>query len=265
MKKLFKYAALGLLSASCATVPMSGRKQLSLVSDAQIQQEAAAAYTALLRSPETKVVSKTSDAALVEKVGKRIAAAVNEYLASEGLAAQYAFKWEFSLIESPEINAWCMPGGKVAIYTGILPVTANESGMATVMGHEIAHAVARHSAERISNALLAQMIGAAANAATEGAKQGLREAVNRTYGVGSQLYLLGHSRGNESEADKLGLMFMAMAGYDPNAAVPFWERMAAAKGANAGAQPEFLSTHPSDARRIRDIQQLIPEAMKYYK
>jgi|GEM_PF-6460454 len=146
MKKQIKYvrtAVLALVMASCATVPMTGRRQLSLVSDAQIQQEAAAAYTALLRSPETKVVTTSAKAALVKKVGNRIAAAVDDYLKVQGLANQYNFQWEFNLIESPEINAWCMPGGKVAIYTGILPVTANEAGLATVMGHEIAHAVAR--------------------------------------------------------------------------------------------------------------------------
>src|SRR5690606_10270589 len=154
MRNFTKYVAMGLLGvtiASCSTVPLSGRKQLSLVSDDQIQDHAATAYNEFLNSPNTKVVTGTSDAALVKKVGNRIAAAVNQYLSSQGLANQYNFNWEFNLVQSSDVNAWCMPGGKVAVYTGILPFTANEDGLATVMGHEIAHAIARHSMEQMSN------------------------------------------------------------------------------------------------------------------
>ncbi|MFD1769039.1 M48 family metallopeptidase [Sphingobacterium suaedae] len=266
MKRIFKYTfivALVAIVASCSTVPLSGRKQLSLVSDEQIQEQAAVAYKEFLNSSKTKVVTGTSNAALVKKVGNRIATAVNQYLAAEGLANQYNFNWEFNLVESNDVNAWCMPGGKVAVYTGILPFTANEAGLATVMGHEIAHAIARHSMEQMSNQYAMQVGAQVLGVATSGKSSIVQGLVNNAYGIGGQLALLKYSRSNESEADQLGLIFMAMAGYNPETAVKFWERMASAKAASS--TPEFLSTHPSDVRRINDIQKLIPTAMKYYK
>lgn len=267
MKKILKYtslAAIVAIVAACSTVPLSGRKQLSLVSDDQIQQQASAAYKEFLGSPNTKVLTGTSDATRVKQVGNKIAAAVNQYLKAEGLANQFNFNWEFNLVESADVNAWCMPGGKVAVYTGILPFTANEDGLATVMGHEIAHAIARHSMEQMSNQYALQVGAQVLGVATTGKNSIVQGLVNNAYGIGGQLALLKYSRSNESEADQLGLMFMAMAGYNPQNAVAFWERMASAKS-KANATPEFLSTHPSDARRITDIQKLIPEAMKYYK
>lgn len=267
MKKIFKYTslvAIAAVMASCSSVPLSGRKQLSLVSDDQIQQQAATAYKEFLSDSKTKVVTGTSDAALVKKVGNNIAAAVNQYLKTEGLSNQYNFNWEFNLVKSNEVNAWCMPGGKVAVYTGILPFTAGEDGLATVMGHEIAHAIARHSMEQMSNQYAMQIGAQALGVATSGKSAIVQGLVNNAYGIGGQLASLKFSRSNESEADQLGLMFMAMAGYNPEHAASFWQRMASAKS-KANAQPEFLSTHPSDARRVADIQKLIPEAMKYYK
>jgi len=264
---IFKYTAmvmLGATLASCATVPLSGRKQLALVSDEQIQEQAAVAYKEFLSSAETKVITGTSNAALIKTVGNKIATAVNQYLVSQGLADQYNFNWEFNLIESPDVNAWCMPGGKVAVYTGILPFTANESGLATVMGHEIAHAIARHSMEQMSNQYAMQVGAQVLGVATSGKSTIFQGIVNNAYGIGGQLALLKYSRSNETEADQLGLMFMAMAGYNPETAVSFWERMASAKSPNS-TPPEFLSTHPSDVRRIQNIQNLIPQAMKYYK
>ena len=266
MNTIFKYTAVvltGALLASCSTVPLSGRKQLSLVSDSQIQQQAANSYKEFLSSSSTKVVTGTSNAALVKKVGNKIAAAVNQYLTSQGLASQYNFNWEFNLVESPDVNAWCMPGGKVAIYTGILPFTANEAGLATVMGHEIAHAIARHSMEQMSNQYAMQVGASVLGVATSGKSNLFNTVVNNAYGIGGQLALLKYSRGNETEADQLGLMFMAMAGYNPETAVSFWERMASAKAKSS--TPEFLSTHPSDARRITEIQKLVPQALQYYK
>lgn len=267
MRSFFKYASvatvIGIVTA-CSTVPLSGRKQLSLVSDDQIQQQASVAYKEFLGSAKTKVVTGTSDATAVKRVGNKIAAAVNQYLKTRGLANQYNFNWEFNLVESSEVNAWCMPGGKVAIYTGILPFTANEDGLATVMGHEIAHAIARHSMEQMSNQYALQFGAQALGLATAGKNVLFQGMVNNAYGIGGQLALLKYSRSNETEADELGLMFMAMAGYNPQNAVSFWERMAAAKS-KANSTPEFLSTHPSDARRVADIKKLIPEAMKYYK
>lgn len=263
MKKVFKYTSMFLIGAtlaSCSTVPITGRKQLSLVSDSEIQEQAASSYKQFLNSSKTKVITGTSQATLVKKVGNKLAIAVNQYLTQQGIADQFNFNWEFNLVQSDEVNAWCMPGGKVAIYTGILPVTQNETGLATVMGHEIAHAIARHSMEQMSRQYATQALGTVIGVATSGSTYA--GIINNAYGIGGQLTSLKYSRGNESEADRMGLVIMAMAGYNPTEAVKFWERMAS--GGSSG-NPEFLSTHPSDARRISDIQKLLPEALKYYK
>lgn len=250
--------------ASCATVPLTGRRQLSLVNEAEIQQQASLAYRDFLGSAETKVVKGTAEDKQVQRVGSRISAAVTRFLNENGYGNQYDFAWEFSLIEEKAINAWCMPGGKVAIYTGILPVTQTEAGLATVMGHEIAHAIAKHSGERMSQQIAAQVGGVAVGVATTEQSNTTRAVINTAYGLGGQLALLNYSRNQELEADRLGLVFMAMAGYDPREAIGFWQRMAQAKQTGQ-APPEFLSTHPSDARRINNISKLVPEAMQYYK
>lgn len=269
MKLLTKSISLFLIAlfvAACATVPLTGRRQLSLVNEKEIQQQAALVYSEFLSDPATKVVSGNANAQLVQRVGKNIASAVNQFLNESGYADEYDFDWQFTLVEEDQINAWCMPGGKVAIYSGILPVTKNEAGLATVMGHEIAHAIAKHSAERMSQSIVAQAGGAAVGIATAEKSNTTRAVINTAYGLGGQLALLSYSRNQESEADRLGLVFMAIAGYNPNEAVGFWERMSQAKqSSGGGAPPEFLSTHPSDARRINDIQKLIPEALAYYK
>lgn len=247
---------------SCSTVPLTGRKQLSLVDDSQINQAAAASYKQLLSDPKTKVLSNNSaETQRVKRVGQQLAVAIERYLKQNGYADQYKFAWEFNLIQSNEVNAWCMPGGKVAIYSGILPVSQTDAGLAVVMGHEIAHAIARHSAERMSQEMAAQAGGSIIGAATN--NKSSANIINALYGVGGQLALLKYGRDQETEADRLGLTFMAMAGYDPNEAVAFWTRMAAQN--KGGAPPEFLSTHPADATRIANIKATIPEAMKYYK
>lgn len=248
---------------SCSTVPLTGRKQFLAVSDDQVNQSAAQSYRQLLTDPKTTVVSNSSDAQRVKRVGNQLAAAIQRYLSQNGYGDQYNFQWEFNLIQSKEVNAWCMPGGKVAVYTGILPITKDDAGLATVMGHEIGHAIARHSAERISQEYVAQGLGTAVGVASNNTASPLVKLTSQLYGTGSQLALLHYGRSQESEADRLGLTFMAMAGYDPHAAVSFWQRMAAQS--NGQSQPEFLSTHPSDQRRIADIQARLPEAMKYYK
>ena len=247
---------------ACSTVPLTGRKQFSLVGDSEINTSAAQSYNQLLSDPKTKVITGTRDAESVKRVGNRLAAAIETYLKNNGYGDQYSFNWEFNLIQSKEINAWCMPGGKVAVYSGILPITMDDAGLATVMGHEIGHAIARHSAERISQQMAAEAGGALVGAAASDKSQTTQAVVNELYGVGGQLVLLKYSRNQESEADRLGLTFMAMAGYDPNSAVAFWQRMAAQN--QGGAPPEFLSTHPADETRIQDIKNHIPEAMKYY-
>jgi predicted Zn-dependent protease len=189
---------------------------------------------------------------------------VTTYFAQHNLSQDLSgYAWEFNLIESKEVNAWCMPGGKVVVYSGILPITQNETGLAVVMGHEIAHAAAKHSNERMSQALVEQLGGQTLAAALQQKPQQTQDLLMSLFGVGVQLgAILPYSRVQESEADHLGLIFMAMAGYDPNGAIEFWQRMSQ----NAGAQPiEFLSTHPSDANRIKKIKSEIAEAMKYYK
>jgi predicted Zn-dependent protease len=214
---------------------------------------------------EHKLSTNKEQADMVKRVGARIQDAVERYFKAEGMGGRLAdYKWEFNLVEDKQVNAWCMPGGKVVVYTGILPVTQGETGLAVVMGHEIAHAIAEHGNERMSQGLLAQFGGVALAEALSTQPAATQQLWMSVYGVGAQYgAIMPYGRMQESEADHLGLIFMAMAGYDPNEAISFWQRMASQKGGQA--PPEFLSTHPSDATRIEKIKQLIPEAMKYYK
>lgn len=247
---------------SCSKVPVTGRKQFSLVPDNMINSMSFSQYKSVLQ--ENKVITTGTDAQMVKTVGQKIAGAVTTYLQQNKAGDRVNdFKWEFNLIESKDVNAWCMPGGKVAVYTGILPLTQNETGMAVVMGHEVAHAVARHGSERMSQGLV-QQLGAVGLAVALKDKPTQTQALfNQAYGVGTTVGLmLPFSRKHESEADKLGLIFMAMAGYNPQEAVPFWQRMSKAGGPKP---PEFLSTHPNDATRVKDIQNFLPTAQKYYK
>ncbi|PIQ22821.1 MAG: peptidase M48 [Cytophagales bacterium CG18_big_fil_WC_8_21_14_2_50_42_9] len=257
-KKLI-YSVLFTAMVACTTVPITGRRQLSLVSSAEIQAQSYAAYKQVL---DTATVLNNNDAAMVKRVGGRIRQAVEQYMAQNNYSSQLeGFAWEFNLLKDNQVNAWCMPGGKVAVYTGILPLTQNETGLAVVMGHEIAHAIAKHGDERMSQQVIAQTGGSLAGAALGGTATS-QNAIASIFGIGSQLGMLKHGRSQESEADHLGLIFMAMAGYDPQQAVPFWQRMAAKSGGSS--VPGFLSSHPSDATRIADIQKLMPEALKYY-
>lgn len=265
--KTLKYGAaifLGLFLSGCSTVPLTGRSQLSLVDDASLRQEASLSYNAFLKDSKTKVVKTGKDEEMVKRVGAKVSKAITEYFKANGYGDRYNYQWEFNLIEDPNINAWCMPGGKVAVFTGLLPVTKTEGGLAAVIGHEVAHAIAQHSAERVSQTMLAQAGGVAVGVATANKDKGTQAVINQLYGIGGQLTLLKYSRNQEAEADRMGMIFMAMAGYNPNEAIDFWQRMSQAKE-GGGAPPEFLSTHPSDASRINNIKRLIPEAMKYYK
>lgn len=261
LKRIF-LACTFFAAVSCSTVPVTGRKQLDLVPNSQMLSMSFAEYDQFLKT--NKLSTDAANTAMVKRVGQRIEQAVESYMAQNNLSSELAgFQWEFNLVESKEPNAWCMPGGKVVVYTGILPLTQNEIGLAVVMGHEIAHAIARHGNERMSQGLVQQLGGVALDVALAQKPAETRNLFLTSYGVGSQLGLLKYGRTQESEADHLGLIFMAMAGYDPQQAIPFWERMAAQS--QGQAPPEFLSTHPSDATRIADLRRLMPEAMKYYK
>jgi predicted Zn-dependent protease len=255
--------AAALFVVSCSTVAVTGRSQLNLIPASTMLSMSYQQYGEFMQThPVSRDQSKVQ---MVQRVGVNIKNSVESYFKQKGLSDQLqGYKWEFNLVESAEVNAWCMPGGKVVVYSGILPITQNEIGLAVVMGHEIAHAIAEHGSERMSQGLLTQLGGMALNEALANKPEETRALWMTAFGVGAQVgVLLPYSRLHESEADKLGLIFMAMAGYNPNEAVSFWQRMAANK--SGSAPPEFLSTHPSDATRIKDLQAAMPEAMTYYK
>ncbi|MFZ2634392.1 MAG: M48 family metallopeptidase [Desulfosalsimonadaceae bacterium] len=253
----------GFMMFACTTVPLSGRQQINLIPQNTMMATSLQQYNQFLK--ENKVSRNKEQTAQVKRVGSRIRHAVELYFKQNNMSGQLAgYAWDFNLVESKDINAWCMPGGKVVVYTGILPLTQNDDGLAVVMGHEIAHAVANHGNERVSQGLLAQMGGMALSTAIQTKPEATQQLWMAAFGLGAQYGLmLPYSRLHENEADRLGLIFMAMAGYDPGAAVGFWQRMSAKAGGQA--PPEFLSTHPSSATRIRNIQSLLPEAMKYYQ
>lgn len=255
MKRSLFLILLSFLITACSTVPITGRKQLNLVSDAKIIPMAFSQYSTFIK--EHKLSKSKSDVARLQSVGKRISKAIDTYMRANGMTKRAdSYKWEFNLVEDKAVNAWAMPGGKVVFYTGILPITKNDDGMATVMGHEIAHAFARHGAERMSSSIIQQAGGIAVALGTENSKR--TDIWNLAYGIGSQIGMLKFSRTQESEADKLGLVFMIMAGYNPDEAIAFWQRMAA--NSKGKKQPEFLSTHPADARRIADLKAWLPQA-----
>ncbi|MFA3783367.1 M48 family metallopeptidase [Melioribacteraceae bacterium 4301-Me] len=262
-KTILTLILVALLFYSCSSVPITGRKQLDIIPDNEMLSMSFQQYNQFLKSNKESTNQKETE--LVKKVGRRIADAVEKYFAQNNLSNRLSgYKWEFHLIESKEANAWCMPGGKVVVYTGILPITKNEAGLAVVLGHEIAHAVAKHGNERMSQALLSQLGGLALSKAIEKKPAETQKIFMAAYGMGSQIgVLLPFSRVQESEADHLGLIFMAIAGYNPNEALDFWLRMEVAmKGKEP---PEFLSDHPSNSTRIEDIKKELSEAIKYYK
>ena len=251
------------LFQTCSSVPLTGRSQLNMIPSSEMLSMSYQQYDQFMK--ENPLSTNQPAVEMVKRVGRNIQQAVEKYMSDHAISSRLrGYEWEFNLVEDEQVNAWCMPGGKVVVYTGILPVTQNEEGLAVVMGHEIAHAIAEHGNERMSQQLLQQVgaVGLAVAMQNEPAEtQALWLSV---YGVGTTVgIMLPYSRTHESEADHLGLIFMAMAGYDPHAAPDFWKRMAAGK--QGGSPPEFLSTHPSDQTRINDINSWIPEAMKYYK
>jgi predicted Zn-dependent protease len=254
---------MSLFLLACSTVAVTGRKQLNLIPQSTMLSMSSQQYGEFLKT--NKLSADQDRTRMVKRVGSKIQKAVEQYFTERDMSDKLKdYDWEFNLVESEEVNAWCMPGGKVVIYTGILPVTKDESGLAVVMGHEIAHAIAQHGNERMSQGMITQLGGMALSKALEEKPEQTQQLWMAAFGIGAQVgVLLPYSRLHESEADHLGLIFMAMAGYDPNTAVAFWQRMAKMKGGQA--PPEFLSTHPSDQTRIEKIKALIPEAMQYYK
>jgi predicted Zn-dependent protease len=252
-----------MLLVGCATVPLTGRRQLSLVSQSEMVALGAQSYEQFLE--ESHLSQDARETEMVRDVGTKIALSAEEFLREHGMEGELEhYQWKFSLIEADTIvNAFCMPGGKVAVYSGILPVAQGEDGLAVVVGHEVAHAIANHGGERMSQLLLAQLGGMALSQAVKEQPEKTQQLAMLAYGVGANVgVLLPYSRKHESEADRIGLIIMARAGYDPQTAIPFWKRMNEQGGERP---PEFLSTHPAPERRIQDIRDQLPEAMKYYK
>ena len=263
--KTIKYtlliSILSVLFQACGSVPILGRKQLLLVGDQEVLTMSLQQYREFIH--DAPVEKNTAQAREVELVGRKVAAAVETFYRNNGLESELKnFSWEFNLVKSKDVNAFCMPGGKIVVYEGLLPITQNETGLAIVIGHEVAHAVAKHANERISQQMALQYGGAVAGGLI-GNSAAAQQIGSLVFGVGAQLgVMLPYSRKHEYEADELGMIFMAMAGYDPRAAESFWLRMSQA-GGNSG--PEFMSTHPTDQNRIKKIQENMPEGLKYYQ
>ena len=264
MKRILSYALLFVFLFGCVErVPITGRKQLSLVDEKELVGMSLTEYDKFLKEHKRLDPGDPREL-LIQKVGVKIRDAIVQYMNEHKLAKRIeGYQWEFHGVDENVVNAWCMPGGKVVVYSGLLPVTQDEGSLAIVMGHEIGHAIARHGNERMSQMLVAQGLGAGIAIAMSTKPAQTRDLFMQAYNVGAGLSLLSYSRNQESEADKLGLVFAAMAGYDPHIAVDFWKRMA--EQGKGQKPPELLSTHPSDERRIKDIEAFLPEAMKYYK
>ncbi|MCC5946592.1 MAG: M48 family metallopeptidase [Bernardetiaceae bacterium] len=265
MSQIFKLTTLSIMLwflAACSTVPVSGRKQLAFIPNSELFAMSYQQYSGFL--DDSRVVTGTPEAKMVANAGSRIKLAVEEYMREIGASDRTKdFRWEFNLVEGQQVNAWCMPGGKVVFYTGIMPVCQDELGVAVVMGHEIAHAIADHGNERMSQGMLAQGLGTGLSVALSQKPNLTNQLFLQAFGISSQLGTLAFSRRHESEADKLGLYFMALAGYNPEEAPRFWQRMEARS--SGGGPPEFLSTHPSSSRRIKDLNSHMPKAKAYYQ
>lgn len=253
---------LGVFLVSCGSVPFTGRRQLQLVSNDEVLALSLQQYQEFMRT--APVERGTANAQMVNRVGNRLAKAVTTFYTNNGYASELEnYSWEFNLVADKSVNAFAMPGGKVVVYTGLLPITQTEDALAVVLGHEIAHVIAQHSNERISQQVALQYGGAIAGGLL-GDSQAMQQVGNAVFGLGAQYgVMLPYARKQELESDEIGVIIMAMAGYDPRVAIPFWTRMAEASG-GAGV-PEVLSTHPADSRRIERLRTIMPTALEYYK
>lgn len=260
MKRFISFVLFVTFMYACTSVPHTGRSQLSLVSDQEVMSLSLQEYSSYIKT--AKISTDKKNTALVVKVGTNIANAVKTYYKAAGQESLLdGYVWEFNLIAENQVNAFCMPGGKIVVYEGILPYTQDEAGLAVVLGHEVSHAIAKHANERMSQQVAAQYGAAAVGGLLSKSSSTLQTIGNTVFGLGAQYgVMLPFSRKQEHEADYLGLIFMAIAGYNPNVAIPFWQRMST----QGGAVPEFMSTHPSDENRVTEIQKHLPEAMEYY-
>lgn len=265
MKKYIFYFALAAFAFACSRVPITHRKQSAWGSEENLALMSDSLYRDFLS--KNQLTSDKTKSDLVKKVGNNISKAITEFFKTYENGKYYAaiskYKWEFNTVEDATANAWCMPGGKVCVYTGLLPITKDEKGLAVVMGHEIAHAVAKHGNERMTQQMKAQGLGTVLSVAMSGSPSATQTIFSNVYGLAGGLTLLSYSRKHETEADKIGLVFMALAGYDPSTSIEFWERMSKMTG--SAQVPQLLSTHPSDEQRISDLKEWLPEAQKYYK
>lgn len=262
MRKSIYFLFLISLSIGCSTVPITERKRVNIVSDAEILPASFAQYEGFIK--ENTLSSNAKKTQEIKDIGMNISRSVDKFMRANGMVAEAdSYRWEFNLVEDKNVNAWCLPGGKVVFYTGILPICANTDGIAAVMGHEIAHAFAKHGQERMTSAYGQQLGGLAVAIGTSGESAETQVLWNTIYGIGSQVGMLAYSRTHETEADKLGLVFMIMAGYNPEEAVNVWVRMS--EQSNGSAPPEFLSTHPSHETRIANLKEYMPTAIEHAK
>jgi predicted Zn-dependent protease len=266
MIRLFSslFAVLSFVIA-CTTNPLTKKSQLTLLPESELQAMGTQQYQQFLSTNRVVSASNNRDAEMVKRVGQRIARAVESYYAQNGISDKLkGFNWEYNLVDDKAVNAWCMPGGKIVVYTGLLPVTQNEAALAAVIGHEVSHALLQHGNQRMSQGLLQQLGGVALSVAIANKPAETQNLFMTAYGAGTTVgVLLPFSRNQELEADRFGLIWTAMAGYNPQEAIALWERME--KASQGQSPPEFLSTHPSEGRRISQLQKYMPEAMKYYK
>ena len=266
MKKILLSLIIITSFCECSTNKLTGSKQFLLVSDAEMQQMSLTEYQKVISSSKVVNPASSKSAAMVQKVANKLTTAISQYYTQQGSGAELAnYQWEVHLIDENTVNAWCMPGGKIVVYTGLLPVTQNETALAIVMGHEIAHAIAKHGAARMSEQIVTQYGSMAFSELIKNKPQETQSLFNTALGIGTNVgVLLPHSRKNESEADSWGLRYAALAGYDPREAIPFWQRMS--KMAGGQKPPVWLSTHPADEQRIADLQAIMDETVKtYYK